>query len=139
LVVCATAASVLFLPRLIEPVFGSGFAEASLPCAILCVSVGMTAYNYNLEQAFRALADQGPVIAAELLGAVVSAVLVVVLFAHFGIVGAAIGTVTGSISTSGTLIGLWVQRFNRPIAELVIPRRAELLLWAGRLRRSWRE
>lgn len=90
--VILTLLTLLATPFVIPFLFGSDYAPAVLPAAILVLANMFNGMNLLLQDILRGLGSPRPVLVAETVGLIVTLVLLVILLPLYGMVGAAIAS-----------------------------------------------
>lgn len=105
----ASAIAAITTPFMIPLLFGGGFAEAVPAAVILCFAAGLFSINRILAAGVMAIARPRAVLKAQIVGLLITAVLLWILLPPFQLVGAAIASFTSYFATSWML----AQTLNR--------------------------
>lgn len=133
LVFIVTVPAIVATPLLLPIIFGIQFQDAVPIACILLISTGIAAYNFNIGQGIRGLGNQRIVILSQFLGVLICIIGAIILFAAYGSVGAAIGSILGNLSTSILLIHWWTFHHGGRLSQFLIPSWREILLWVRSL------
>lgn len=106
--------------------FGDSFSASVAPAAILVAGSGLVALNFVLEEGFRGLGQPSAVLRAELGGMLATAALLAPLLPALGIMGAALASVGGYVTTTALLVHRLGVAFESPVLRRCVPRREDV-------------
>jgi len=124
LVVCPGVAAAA--PFAIPYLFGAQFQGSVLTAVILVPAAGILGLNFSLQESIRGLGYPYAVLRAELVGLIVTGILLAALLRPLGIIGAAIASLLGYSAVTISMLVAAKQVCNISIAGLIIPRAAEV-------------
>jgi O-antigen/teichoic acid export membrane protein len=127
--VVATAVTSGLAPVLIPPFFGGEFRGAVSVALALAVSGVLAATNLLLREIMRGLRDTSTILIAELAGMVVGLGSFLLLVGPLELMGAAIACTVGYVVTSIILVRGIKSHTHLKLSALLIPRRADMLLY----------
>jgi O-antigen/teichoic acid export membrane protein len=113
-------------PFAIPMLFGTQFRVSTSAALILVPAAGILGLNFSLQEGLRGLGFPYPVLRAELLGLVVTAISLAVFLRPFGIVGAAMASLLGYLMVTISMLASarWIA--GASIVSLIVPRVSEV-------------
>ena len=123
----------LSTPILLPKLFGIEFLPSVIPGIILCIAGIFLGLNIVLHELIRGLGFPELGIRAEVLGLVISLILLYLLLPIWGGTGAAIASTISYSIVSITLVLLLSRKINFKYSEIVIPRKADFAELSNRI------
>jgi antigen flippase len=125
--VCA-GVLILFTPIAIPLIYGRAFADASLPACILALGSVFLSMNNVLSEGFRALGLPKYPMYAEIIGFVVTGILLTLLLPRWPLVGASVASLTSYGVTTAVLVTCALRTGATTMSGLVLPQPADILV-----------